>query len=122
MTEDGNIYGTGSNASGQLGLGLDVVEIQTPKQITCDDLQGEKIIKIGCGESHTVVVTGIKNLTCCLQFINSKYSSPSKKKFSKFLRHFSVKDFGEQFSPEFLLHPLKVLTKKCRRKIASGEI
>lgn len=65
LGENGCIYGTGSNANGQLGLGLDINEIQTAKQLNCDVLNNEKIIQISCGESHTAVVTESGKLFIC---------------------------------------------------------
>lgn len=56
--DDGEIYCTGSNASGQLGMGTSVTEIQTPKQLPRGALEGETIKEIICGESHIAVVTG----------------------------------------------------------------
>lgn len=41
-------------------MGSDVTEISTPKLLPCDDLEGETVKKIGCGESHIAIVTGKK--------------------------------------------------------------
>lgn len=65
LIENGCIYGTGSNANGQLGLGLDIQEIQTAKEITCDSLKNENILHISCGESHTAIVTETGKLFIC---------------------------------------------------------
>ena len=62
-TEDGNMYCTGSNASGQLGMGSDITEILTPKLLPRGGLNDETIKKIACGESHVAIVTGKKERT-----------------------------------------------------------
>jgi len=56
--ENGNIYCSGSNVSGQLGMGTNVNEIHTPKLLPRGALQDEKITKIACGESHSAILTG----------------------------------------------------------------
>ncbi|XP_044007230.1 X-linked retinitis pigmentosa GTPase regulator isoform X2 [Aphidius gifuensis] len=65
LGENGCIYGTGSNTNGQLGLGLDIQEIQTAQELTCDALKNENIIHISCGESHSAVVTESGKLFIC---------------------------------------------------------
>ncbi|RLU21926.1 hypothetical protein DMN91_006305 [Ooceraea biroi] len=57
LAENGNIYCSGSNASGQLGMGTNVVEIHTPKLLPRGALQDERIVKIACGESHSAILT-----------------------------------------------------------------
>lgn len=56
--ENGNIYCSGSNASGQLGMGTNLNEIHTLKLLPRGALQDEKIVKIACGESHSAILTG----------------------------------------------------------------
>ncbi|XP_044595716.1 X-linked retinitis pigmentosa GTPase regulator isoform X1 [Cotesia glomerata] len=65
LGEDDNIYCTGSNASGQLGMGTNVTEIQTPKQLPGDIFKEETIKKIVCGESHVAVITESGKLFMC---------------------------------------------------------
>ncbi|XP_034945617.1 X-linked retinitis pigmentosa GTPase regulator [Chelonus insularis] len=65
LGDDGNLYCTGSNASGQLGMGTNVTEIQTPKQLSRGVLENEVIAKIECGESHIAVVTESGKLFTC---------------------------------------------------------
>lgn len=48
----------GSNSSGQLGLGTNVTEVQTPNILPLDILESETISKISCGESHSAILTG----------------------------------------------------------------
>ncbi|XP_011300272.1 X-linked retinitis pigmentosa GTPase regulator [Fopius arisanus] len=63
--DDGKIYCTGSNASGQLGMGTSVTEIQTPKPLEAGALEDEKIVKVVCGESHIAVLTGSGKIFTC---------------------------------------------------------
>lgn len=58
FSENGNLYCTGNNSSGQLGLGTNVIEIHTPKLLPRGAVQDETICRIACGESHTAIVTG----------------------------------------------------------------
>ncbi|KAL2724228.1 X-linked retinitis pigmentosa GTPase regulator [Vespula squamosa] len=64
LTESGNVYCVGSNASGQLGMGTNVTEISTPKLLSRDALQDQPIIKIACGESHSAVLTVLRDSSC----------------------------------------------------------
>ncbi|KAI4501595.1 hypothetical protein M0802_003472 [Mischocyttarus mexicanus] len=57
LTESGNVYCVGSNASGQLGMGTNVTEVSTPKLLSRDALKDQSIVKIACGESHSAVLT-----------------------------------------------------------------
>ena len=52
----------GSNSSGQLGLGTNVSEVQTPNLLPLDVLKNEVISKIVCGESHSAILTGEFNI------------------------------------------------------------
>ncbi|OAD61973.1 X-linked retinitis pigmentosa GTPase regulator, partial [Eufriesea mexicana] len=65
LAENGNLYCTGSNSSGQLGLGTNFMELQTPKLLPRGALRNENITGISCGESHTAVVTDCGNLYTC---------------------------------------------------------
>ncbi|KAL6254772.1 hypothetical protein P5V15_003101 [Pogonomyrmex californicus] len=65
LAENGSIYCSGSNASGQLGMGTNNNEIQTPKLLPRGALQNEKIIKIACGESHSAILTESGKLFTC---------------------------------------------------------
>ncbi|XP_077262856.1 X-linked retinitis pigmentosa GTPase regulator [Temnothorax americanus] len=65
LAENGNIYCSGSNASGQLGMGTNVNEIHTPKLLSRGALQDEKIVKIACGESHSAILTESGKLFTC---------------------------------------------------------
>ncbi|XP_070513551.1 X-linked retinitis pigmentosa GTPase regulator isoform X2 [Cardiocondyla obscurior] len=65
LAENGNIYCSGSNASGQLGMGTNVNEIQMPKFLPRGALQDEKIVKIACGESHSAILTESGKLFTC---------------------------------------------------------
>ncbi|KAK0171955.1 hypothetical protein PV328_005341 [Microctonus aethiopoides] len=65
LGDNGNIYCTGSNASGQLGMGMDVTEIQTPKELPRGALDNEKIVKMVCGESHIAIITESGKLFTC---------------------------------------------------------
>ncbi|XP_011697417.1 PREDICTED: X-linked retinitis pigmentosa GTPase regulator [Wasmannia auropunctata] len=65
LAENGNIYCSGSNASGQLGMGTNVNEIHTPKLLPRGALQNEKIVKIACGESHSAILTESGKLFTC---------------------------------------------------------
>ncbi|XP_008550734.2 X-linked retinitis pigmentosa GTPase regulator [Microplitis demolitor] len=65
LGENGDIYCTGSNASGQLGMGTNITEIQTPKQLPCNNLKEEIIKKIVCGESHVAIITESGKLFMC---------------------------------------------------------
>ncbi|XP_043274624.1 X-linked retinitis pigmentosa GTPase regulator-like [Venturia canescens] len=65
LGEDGNIYCTGSNSSGQLGMGSNIAEIPTPKMLPPGVLEGETVKKIGCGESHVAIVTESGKLLTC---------------------------------------------------------
>ena len=47
----------GSNSSGQLGLGTNVMEMPTPNLLSLDVLQNESVSKIACGESHSAILT-----------------------------------------------------------------
>ncbi|XP_018404894.1 PREDICTED: X-linked retinitis pigmentosa GTPase regulator [Cyphomyrmex costatus] len=65
LAENGNIYCSGSNASGQLGMGINVNETRTPKLLPRGALQDEKIVKISCGESHSAILTESGKLFTC---------------------------------------------------------
>ncbi|XP_024884849.1 X-linked retinitis pigmentosa GTPase regulator [Temnothorax curvispinosus] len=65
LAENGNIYCSGSNASGQLGMGTNVNETHTPKLLSRGALQDEKIVKIACGESHSAILTESGKLFTC---------------------------------------------------------
>ncbi|XP_057327940.1 protein PFC0760c-like isoform X2 [Microplitis mediator] len=65
LAENGDIYCTGSNASGQLGMGTNITEIQTPKKLPRDNLKEEIIKKIVCGESHVAIITESGKLFMC---------------------------------------------------------
>nr|XP_012136072.1 PREDICTED: X-linked retinitis pigmentosa GTPase regulator [Megachile rotundata] len=65
LAENGNIYCTGSNSNGQLGLGTNVTELHTPKLLSRGMLQNETISRISCGESHTAIVTESGKLFTC---------------------------------------------------------
>ncbi|KYN16768.1 X-linked retinitis pigmentosa GTPase regulator [Trachymyrmex cornetzi] len=65
LAENGNIYCSGSNASGQLGMGINVNETHTPKLLPRGALQDEKIVKIACGESHSAILTESGKLFTC---------------------------------------------------------
>lgn len=43
-------------------MGTNITEIQTPKQLPCNNLKEEIIKKIVCGESHVAIITGIITL------------------------------------------------------------
>ncbi|XP_006623657.1 X-linked retinitis pigmentosa GTPase regulator-like isoform X2 [Apis dorsata] len=65
LTENDNLYCTGSNSSGQLGLGTNVTELHTPKLLPQNALKNEKISRISCGESHTAILTESGKLYTC---------------------------------------------------------
>ncbi|XP_012057883.1 PREDICTED: X-linked retinitis pigmentosa GTPase regulator [Atta cephalotes] len=65
LAENGNIYCSGSNASGQLGMGINVNETHVPKLLPRGNLQDEKIVKIACGESHSAILTESGKLFTC---------------------------------------------------------
>ncbi|XP_078051234.1 uncharacterized protein LOC144477377 [Augochlora pura] len=65
LAENGNLYCTGNNSCGQLGLGSNVTELETPKLLPRGALQNETVAQIGCGESHTAIVTGSGKLFTC---------------------------------------------------------
>ena len=49
------MYVWGDNSEGQLGLGPDESEIDTPQILEAMD---EKVIRIACGYHHTALLTG----------------------------------------------------------------
>ncbi|CAK9798475.1 X-linked retinitis pigmentosa GTPase regulator [Anthophora plagiata] len=65
LAGNGNLYCTGSNSSGQLGLGTNAIELHTPKLLPRGALQNETITRISCGESHTAIVTESGKLFTC---------------------------------------------------------
>ncbi|XP_032674765.1 X-linked retinitis pigmentosa GTPase regulator-like isoform X2 [Odontomachus brunneus] len=65
LAGNGNIYCSGSNASGQLGMGTNVNEVHTPKLLSRGALQDETIVKIACGESHSAILTESGKLFTC---------------------------------------------------------
>ncbi|XP_018347925.1 PREDICTED: LOW QUALITY PROTEIN: X-linked retinitis pigmentosa GTPase regulator [Trachymyrmex septentrionalis] len=65
LAENGNIYCSGSNDSGQLGMGININETHTPKLLPRGALQDEKIVKIACGESHSAILTESGKLFTC---------------------------------------------------------
>ncbi|KAG7208478.1 hypothetical protein KM043_014704 [Ampulex compressa] len=65
LTDSGSLYCTGSNASGQLGMGTKVTEVQTPKMLSINELHDEGIAKIACGESHSAILTESGKLFTC---------------------------------------------------------
>ncbi|KAK1127849.1 hypothetical protein K0M31_003340 [Melipona bicolor] len=65
LAENGSLYCTGSNSTGQLGLGTKMTELHTPKLLPRGALRNEKIARVSCGESHTAVVTESGKLYTC---------------------------------------------------------
>ncbi|XP_025268005.1 X-linked retinitis pigmentosa GTPase regulator [Camponotus floridanus] len=65
LAENSNIYCSGSNASGQLGMGTNLNEIHMPKHLARGSLRNEKIVKIACGESHSAILTELGKLFTC---------------------------------------------------------
>ncbi|CAL7951444.1 unnamed protein product [Xylocopa violacea] len=65
LAENGNLYCTGNNSSGQLGLGTNFTELHTPKLLPRGAMQNERITRISCGESHTAIVTDSGKLYTC---------------------------------------------------------
>lgn len=55
---DGDVYGFGSNLSGQLGLGREVLSFSVPECV--ETLLGKHICAAACGEIHTAFLTGKK--------------------------------------------------------------
>ncbi|KZC03772.1 X-linked retinitis pigmentosa GTPase regulator, partial [Dufourea novaeangliae] len=65
FADNGSLYCTGSNSTGQLGLGTNVTELFTPKLLPRGALQNETVKQIACGESHTAIVTESGKLFTC---------------------------------------------------------
>ncbi|XP_053978763.1 X-linked retinitis pigmentosa GTPase regulator [Hylaeus volcanicus] len=65
LAGNGNVYCTGNNSNGQLGLGATVTELYTPKLLPRGALQDETITRVACGESHTAIVTESGKLFTC---------------------------------------------------------
>ncbi|XP_066589203.1 X-linked retinitis pigmentosa GTPase regulator-like isoform X2 [Prorops nasuta] len=65
LGENGSVYCVGSNASGQLGMGTSVTEIQTAKLVPQGSLRDEPIVKIAAGESHSALLTASGKLFTC---------------------------------------------------------
>ncbi|KOX75745.1 X-linked retinitis pigmentosa GTPase regulator [Melipona quadrifasciata] len=65
LAENGSLYCTGSNSTGQLGLGTNLTELHAPKLLPRGALRNEKISRVSCGESHTAVVTESGKLYTC---------------------------------------------------------
>ncbi|XP_014467816.1 PREDICTED: X-linked retinitis pigmentosa GTPase regulator [Dinoponera quadriceps] len=65
LAANGNIYCSGSNANGQLGMGTNVNEVHTPKLLPRGALQDETIVKVACGESHSAILTESGKLFTC---------------------------------------------------------
>ncbi|XP_031837623.2 uncharacterized protein LOC116429160 isoform X1 [Nomia melanderi] len=65
LADNGNLYCTGSNSCGQLGLGTNTTELYTAKLLPRGALQNETVAQIGCGESHTAIVTESGKLFTC---------------------------------------------------------
>ncbi|KAF3427300.1 hypothetical protein E2986_13001, partial [Frieseomelitta varia] len=65
LTENGSLYCTGSNSTGQLGLGTNLTDLHTPKLLPRGALRNERIARVSCGESHTAVVTESGKLYTC---------------------------------------------------------
>lgn len=53
---DGDVYGFGSNLSGQLGLGREVLQFSVPEVI--ETLLGKHVCASACGDLHTAFLTG----------------------------------------------------------------
>ncbi|KAK9306232.1 hypothetical protein QLX08_002971 [Tetragonisca angustula] len=65
LAENGSLYCTGSNSTGQLGLGTNLTDLRTPKLLPRGALRNERITRVSCGESHTAVVTESGKLYTC---------------------------------------------------------
>ncbi|XP_043510230.1 X-linked retinitis pigmentosa GTPase regulator-like [Frieseomelitta varia] len=65
LAENGSLYCTGSNSTGQLGLGTNLTDLHTPKLLPRGALRNERIARVSCGESHTAVVTESGKLYTC---------------------------------------------------------
>ncbi|XP_076163847.1 uncharacterized protein LOC143144872 isoform X2 [Ptiloglossa arizonensis] len=65
LAENGSLYCTGNNSSGQLGLGATITELYTPKHLPQGALQDEAVTRVACGESHTAIVTESGKLFTC---------------------------------------------------------
>eukprot|EP01084_Bolivina_argentea_P044604 82062_1 len=61
LTAKGKVYSVGSNSSGQLGLGENIRQIDTPTLIPFDD----KIKAIACGELHSLFINKSGKLLVC---------------------------------------------------------
>ncbi|XP_076754479.1 uncharacterized protein LOC143425501 [Xylocopa sonorina] len=65
LAENGNLYCTGNNSNGQLGLGTNFAELHAPKLLPRGAIQNERVTRISCGESHTAIVTDSGKLYTC---------------------------------------------------------
>lgn len=65
LSSGGELYGWGTSFHGELGLGDILEHIQTPKQIIISDAEGDKIIGISAGYSHSICWTEWGTLYGC---------------------------------------------------------
>ncbi|XP_034238735.1 X-linked retinitis pigmentosa GTPase regulator-like isoform X2 [Thrips palmi] len=63
VSMDGDVYGFGSNLSGQLGLGREVLSFSVPECV--ETLLGKHICAAACGEIHTAFLTVEGHMYAC---------------------------------------------------------
>ncbi|KAK3926061.1 X-linked retinitis pigmentosa GTPase regulator [Frankliniella fusca] len=63
VTMDGDVYGFGSNLSGQLGLGREVLSFSVPECI--ETLLGKHVCAAACGEIHSAFLTVEGHMYTC---------------------------------------------------------
>lgn len=63
VSMDGDVYGFGSNLSGQLGLGREVLSFSVPECV--ETLLGKHICAAACGEIHTAFLTVEGHMYSC---------------------------------------------------------
>ena len=57
LTQDGDVYSWGGGSEGQLGLGPDMMDTETPIKVPVN----ESVVYISCGYYHSAFITGVRH-------------------------------------------------------------
>lgn len=56
ISESGQLHVFGDGAEGQLGVGMQITELEGPRLL--ESLASQNFVHVACGESHSAAITG----------------------------------------------------------------
>lgn len=74
LTEDGKVFGVGSNSSGQLGLGQAITSAVQPMMV--DELLQQDIEQVAAGNQHSLFLNKTGEVFTCGSNINNSLGLP----------------------------------------------